>query len=793
MKIKVITTLFFLTFSQVFYSQYINTGASMDNYYTRPMVEEGKRNIILQNRCGNRATLMFFNDSTEVQFVYKPNAYRRKDYRARNYSNRDNYTELFDRFTFPQLKESFVEDWGYDPFITRLKTRTPWDAKNEITIINIADENVFAIAARSPLMLVIKPKHGFIVRDGLLTESFTDRGEEIVSFIRFNGMEENRFRLTTSGEYVLQIFENEVILVGGEENLYQVNRVVEKLGDMKLAELAERNEHALAPAMDKGLITFKNPGFQRVVDLNHRIVYSGMDEGGACFGALNRIYYLIWVRDGSMTSSMMARAGNPELIKIWTEFLLNNPSVITREDGTKVKEFLQIVGSRWTKSEDDGVYYAALSLFTYYQTTGQTDLLMGDEFPLLLEVIDNFLDKTWNPEMGMIVSDTRGETPLKSNPYFGYDVVNGNFERNDHHLTEGGKNISASASLYNMVNTWNLLNMSRIMLHQRPELDEGRSARYKTIAAKIQETIRSKYKSPEGYLYSEYLRYDDGSDHWQPFAKGADYWEYTWAVSMGPFYPALDLQLKSARMIPDTWPKIRTYGYCPWNTLSRMLYEYGMTSDEYEKMLTDEVKEAMMLTRKYPMPGALTEYNTAVESWRGLPFSAGSFFYSVSAQMMQSLPMGVAVRASNKADKLSHYQFRLSTFNMVADGSGDVVEKWSLNDHEIPYTLQVPESQMVFGKNRIAVKRTARHDGFRLYSSTARLQDYSVVGNTIAYHFYSTIPADLIFENMEKAELSIGNKNNDPVTFSTSSIEGTNKTLVKAASEGEFAVKVVLK
>ncbi len=769
-------------------AQKINTGGSMSGYYSNPMIEEAPRNIILQNRCGNRVTMMFFEDRTDLQFIYKPNAYRRKEFAARNFSNRDNYTELFTQFRFPQIQERYIHRWDYDPFVTRLGVKTPWDAKNDITVINIADENAFAIAARSPLLIAVKPHQDFDIQNGLLTEKFSDRGEEVVSFIKFNSLQENRFRVTSSGEYVLQIFENEVIIVGGEENIYQVDRVVNRLGGLSLEALTGRNEAILDLKMNNGLVHFNNPEFQEVIDLNHRIVYSGIDEGGACFGALNRIYYLIWVRDGTLTSSLMARAGNTELIKIWTPFLLNNPSVTTKPDGEKVTEFLQMVGSRWTKSEDDGIYYATLSLFTYYQTTGQTDLLRGEEFMVLLNAINDFIEKAWNSEMGMIVSDTRGETTLKDNPYFGYDVVNGNYENHGHHVGEEGRSIRKSASLYNMVNTYNLLNMAAVMLDQRPDLDDGLSDSFLGIARTIQNTIREKYVDPNGFLYSEYLQFDDGTDKWQAFARGADYWEYAWALSLGPFYPAADLQLKSAWMVQDAWPKIRTYGYCPWNTLSRILYEYGMPGDDYVGMLKDEVNEARMHTTKYPMSGALTEVNKGEESWRSLPFTAGSFFYSVSAQIIQNMPMGIGVRASNNVDQMDNFQFRVSSFDAHAFGTGDVVKRYTLNGLEIPWTLQIPESLMRFGVNRLEIERGASFDGFRLYSSTAQLQDYACTPDEASFHFHSPVHAELVFENFNKAHIEIQDSSGKVLDYETIKLEKTNKTLVSVESNGEFMV-----
>ncbi len=122
--------------------------------------------------------------------------------------------------------------------------------------------------------------------------------------------------------------------------------------------------------------------------------------------------------------------------------------------------------------------------------------------------------------------------------------------------------------------------------------------------------------------------YTDGTDGSLSFATDDNPWEGSWAVAIGPYFPTPDLQLKTARFIYANWPKItkQGYGYCPWNTLSKVLFEYGLSSSEYEQMLTAEIKDALSLTIKYPMPGGLTEYNRQTEGWRGLPFSAGSLF-----------------------------------------------------------------------------------------------------------------------------------------------------------------------
>jgi len=791
MKLKLLLFLF-LSLS-TFAQQQIN--GAMTDYFPKAVVEDGKRNIILQNRCGNRLTLLMYAENTSLEFTYKPNAFRRKEYAARNFSNRDNFTLLFENVKLPMINSNNVVGFEYDPFITKLKTKNQWDAKNELTIVNIADENVFAISAKTPLLISIKPHTKFEVKNGLLTEKFTDRGENIISYVAFDNFVQNRFRVLEDGTYVIQIFENEVVFFGGEENEYQVNRALDRLKNKTVTELISQNEQLLSTKMNQGVVHFSNPDFQKVLDINHRIVYSGIDEGGACFGALNRIYYLMWVRDGSMTSSLMARAGNPELIKIWTRFLLNNPSITRKEDNTLVPEFLQIVGSRWTRSEDDGIFYAALSLFSYFKTTGQDDLIQGNEFKTLLNAIDLYLQKTWNADKNLMVSNTVGETPLKSDPYFGYDVVNGNYENNNFHKSQG-KELSLNASLYNQVNTYNIMMMASELLSQRPETDHGRKNRYLNIAKEIQNSIKTKfYDKVHDCLFSSLEYYTDGTQGTLDFIGDNNPWEGSWATAIGPYFPAPDLQLKTARFIYNNWPKVtkQGYGYCPWNTVSKVLSEYGMTSTEYEKMLSAEIKDALTLTVKYPMPGGLTEYNTALEGWRALPFSAGSFFFSMASQMLSSLPEGIAVRANDKVDTLSNFRYKLSSLQAFAKGRGDVVLKYIINGDTIANTLQIPENKLLPGKNLLNVVRGEKNKQFRLFSSSAQLLNVSTIGNRIEYTFSSSVPTQLCFENADLAKsIEISDGKGKTIEFEKSMMNNGANTLLECNSNGNFKVMVVL-
>jgi hypothetical protein len=725
----------------------------MKSIHREPVTEEGKHAIILQNRCGNRLTLMVHGDRSELEFTYKPNAARRKDFRARNFSNRDNQTELFTSFTIPDLHADYVTGFDYDPFVTRVSLQAPSLAVNTFSMVNVLGENVFALAASHPLALCFRPRRAFDCADGLLAEVCSDRGEDFVTFVAFDGYEQNRFRVLDDGTHVLQIYQNEVVLIGAEENRSRLHAALNNLRGKSLADLIAANEAALEPVLRKGRVRFNDDDFQRVIDFNKRIIYSGMDEGGACFGAINRIYHLIWNRDGSQTSCMAARAGNPDLLKTWARFILANPSVRRDADGRPVAEWLQMLGTRWTKAEDDGIYYVFLSLFTLLQTTGDDSLLDSADFDRLLASLDHTIATRFDENEGLFGSDVRGEADLRTSPNYGYDAVNGAMLHTPDNPYDGLPAFARSYGLYHNVNLYNALRIAAVLMQAVPHrADSARAAGYLALAGRISETVRTKYVNDAGIFHADYERLVDGTMRWIAFTDTdytPDYWEYAWAVSVGPFFPDLGIALRSAAHVRETWPIVTNggYGYCPWNTLSRFLKEFGvLDSTAYKDMLAEEVREARLSGGKYPMKDALTEYHGWTDSWRPLPFSAGSFLWTTTSLLLQSLPRGLAVRASDLLDEVRDFHFQAARLHATATGSGDTVSSWSLNGTVVAGTLQIPENLLRSGHNTLAVTRGPAPSGPRLYGSDARLLAVEQTEAGFRYHVESCGPAEFVFE-----------------------------------------------
>ncbi len=728
----------------------------MKSAYRNPVWEEGKHNLILQNRCGNRLTLMVGSQESELEFVYKPNAFRRKDFRARNFSNRDNQSTLFADFRVHDLgSEAARFSFDYDPFCTRLQFSHENGALNLIQILNIADENAFVITARAPLLLAFRPHRAFELSDGLLTERIADRGEEFVSFIRFPGFEANRFRVLDNGVHLLQVLENDPIIIGGEENRAQVDRVLRKLDGQGFDSLLTLNESTLAHDLEPARLELADPDFQKVFDLNRRICWSGIDAGGAAFGALNRIYYLIWVRDGSMSTSHLALAGHPEFSRIWAPFLLANPSDTLGPNGQRIREFGQLVGTRWSKSEDDGLFYAVWSLFTYTRITGDDRLLRRGTLDLLFKITDDHLAKCWDSEREVMTSDTLGEESLKGSPYFSFDVVNGSLQAAHSNTSKDGKTYRRVASFYHQVNTYNVLRMLECLAAIEGSNDAKETAsRFGKRADALRESLRLRFVDASGIPFSLWAFYTDGSEEKVAYnPKIIDNWEYSWAQAQGPFYPLPEAQRKGALAVFRQWPLMqdRSYGLCPWNVLNRFLFrERLLSSAEADNALRDQVAEALTLCEKYPMVGALHEDHRNTQNHRGLPFSAGSFVVALTGRLLLPLAQGLAISTGGLSRSLRGFRYRLASIDVDLHGTGQHIAEWSLNGERFSKSLQIPESALLSGRNQLTISLTEspKELSARLVFSDAQLLYCQESAQQTLWRFQSAVSAEIVFDSV---------------------------------------------
>ncbi|MBR5241416.1 MAG: hypothetical protein IKW05_05715, partial [Muribaculaceae bacterium] len=530
----------------------------MKTIYTN-QIEEGISNVILQNRCGNRVTIMTKEERTDLEFVYKPNAYRRKDFAARNFSNRDNMTHLFDEFYLYEIKHEFIKEVEYDPFLTKLHVRLPNGGTNVISILNVVDENCFVISAVSPLTIAFRPKSGGTEyssmsggvegREGVVKQFCSERGEDFVTFVSYSNYLKSRYRVLDDGTYVLQLCEDDFIVVGAEENDRHAEKAM-KLQQKTFAQLDEENERKISLFTDVSRITLseKYKEIEDIVNINRRIVYSMVDEGGVSFGAIQRIYFLIWFRDLMMSTSMFAETGSPSLLRKAFPFCYENPSVNKKDDsGNEIREYLQLVGSHWCKSEDDGLFYITYGLFNLYRSTGDDTYLWEENLKYLISAADIAINTLFDEERGLFGSDTLGESTLANSIFYGYDAVNGSIDQYmvmaDLNEGETRKPVY-SYSLYHNVNMYNVFRMMEVLIKASPDVEDVVAEKYGKIADQLRLDIVANFKTTanssdedchdEYTFHSGLLIMDDGAEVWMNDYRKHDLWEYTPSISVFP-------------------------------------------------------------------------------------------------------------------------------------------------------------------------------------------------------------------------------------------------------------------
>jgi hypothetical protein len=190
------------------------------------------------------------------------------------------------------------------------------------------------------------------------------------------------------------------------------------------------------------------------------------------------------------------------------------------------------------------------------------------------------------------------------------------------------------------------------------------------------------------------------------------------------------------------------------------------------------------------MPGAVTEYQNEIEGWRGLPFQIGALYYSMGYHILHSLPMGISVRASNKVDTVTNFNYRISQFDAIASAKGDDVGSYKLNGEELFGTLQIPESRIRPGKNKIEILRSNDYKEARLRSSDCRLLNFSEGEGVISYHLLSNFKTHLVFDNTDKIkEIALTDSYGTTVKFERITLSG-NKEMIVFEGDGEFILKI---
>ena len=291
------------------------------------------KTILSHGRLGVRIELNF-NDEGVLELWISPRAETSSASRDRNWSNRDDHTRLFDRIGLRDLSQQQFVRCDYDPFhiVVVFQHQT-------LHLISLYDEAGVTLWFENVQIVDFKSDKADtpLSRDAqTFAVSHPDRGE-IFHFAAV--LESGKFThqlVTDEGRstYAAARLEaNKTLAILGGLHEDRVLERAQNVAQRGCNALLEHNEKLVNDALQSGHIELRDDkALQKLVDINRRVLLSQQDAQGAIRAALNRIYYLIWARDGAIIECFKAHAGWSEGVEKWSRFLLDNPLVIEDEE-----------------------------------------------------------------------------------------------------------------------------------------------------------------------------------------------------------------------------------------------------------------------------------------------------------------------------------------------------------------------------------------------------------------------------------------------------------------------------
>jgi len=710
--------------------------------YLGTMSEDGKTeaSVLMHSRCGLRLDMNL--NKSALSIWISPQAGKNVDVFYRNFSNRDDHTNLFARILFPELAQKKFLYCEYDPFHSILvyeaqKIHLLVLLDKPIVLLWAESEEVVDFASDKQDSSLLRNSHCFVVQH-------PDRGLTF-TFGAVLGKGESSFRHSPQIDRGRSIHarailsSGQVLAIGGELSDEPVMDMIRDAVSTPIVDLLAENEAAIDQAIPFGRIHIKNsPDMQRLHDTNLRHLLSVQDASGAVRAALKHVYYLIWTTDGAVTSASMAQAGWTSFLRLWTDFLLQNPTVQTSPPAGR---FFGQLTNPITKREEFGNFCAFLSAFMHWGLTDDPVFVAGKNLEVLEDAMSWMETYCWNDSVGAFGGYYEGggsEDPFYGSHDFGWDAAVGSFmQRNPYAPMYEGRIILRSYEFSMNLNQYNMY----LMLHA--VLDGERSACYLEKAKRVEvfllKLLMDKHQAY--YLLAEEdallpgkpaagditdlmpVPYGDGEMETGRFAIQNQH-----AAFFIPEYATVFMnRMRSFK--PFTEESIQGTMPCVvYGQMAGLDTEFVDEEGIYASLLVS-LPYHVNPTKYNPMPYTMVEVmgvqDGAFHDVRPQAFSAGPFQAAVTNLAIRVLPFGVAFRATRHIAILRHFEYLCGTLDVSFEGKG-MIERIVLNDIALAGTLQIPDSLMQPGDNKAVVSLSETGtgtgaEGVLLVASTVRL------------------------------------------------------------------------
>ena len=689
--------------------------------------------VLLQNRMGIR--IEYNVERARLQLWISPQAGKSMSYRDRNFSNRDDHSDVFDRILMPNLRAADFMKCDYDPFHSvlyfknqRLHIAHIYD--KPVVLIWFEKDDVVDLKSAKDDRAVARTSKEFHI-------THVDRGR-VLDHVALLGSGDGSFRhqlVLDDGRSIYaraQLKGGQVLAIAAELEQEKIAEVAARvLGDSIEATLAA-NEKKITAALDTGRFTLRGrPEMQKLLDVSRRVALSMQDERGFMRSTNQYIYYLLWFRDGGMNTAHLALSGWTRPAKWQTDFALQNPNV-SNTDPTGLL-YGQVMGGPITKWEEDGLFYVIWSAFLYWTQTGDGTFTRGAYLKTMEDAMDWLERYSFDSQQGLFFRFYYTETPLTGSRDDGFDNATGApSERFPSEYT--GKLIRKSYDAY-----INSLNLASYYMLSAMETDE-RAPVYLAKALALEKHMRRFYETSDRLPSYGDLVTDDGS-----IVKAAPYsmdqTDYQWGLALPPFHPFVPKNFRrfARALVEDIRRDPKGKFICGYNSVLTSLDTELHNEDEIMAALDYLVPQSARPGKYLPMANTVPEMvdirdGDMYHDVRPIVFSSAPFLSAVANLGLRRLPFGIAVRGTKYLESIDHFEYKTGLVNVAYRGQGGIA-RVLVNGQPLEGSLQIPENRIVKGDNTVVVEMSPDAKAVnRLVASTVRLD--AIEGASFRVHAF---------------------------------------------------------
>ncbi len=742
------------------------------------------KTILMHSRMGIRIELNFDREGL-LELWISPGAGRSLDYRDRNFSCRDDHTRLFDRISLPGLSAGRFRGCDYDPFHSAVRFEG-----QTLHVLSLYERPGVALWCGQPQPVDLKSDKADapLAREADLFEVRHPDRDRVFSFVAALGPGAGEFRhqlVLDEGRSTYaraELAAGQVLAVAGGLQQEPVRSIARNIAAATPEELIADNEDKIEPALRPGSFRLKDRAdMQRLLDKNRRVLLAMQDASGAIRAAINRIYYLIWVRDGAIIECFNAYAGAPEPLRRWTEFLLANPTVIEQEEPTG-RTFLMLVNRRITKWEEDGVFYAIWSAFTAWTQTGDDRFVTGERLAVLNDAMDWLERYAYDDGVGLFGRWHRGESPLPGSRGDGWDNAVGKATSRQECVYEG-EAIRRSYDIY--INLYSYASYIMLAAMERRAASETYLRKAEDLALRMEPFFG------EGLPDYGDLRTGEG-EMLRAGPYGLDTTDYVWGLTVTPFVPA-PWRMPAIRreLYARAMQQPEGYFLAAFFSLLGSLDPDWFDEEDVVRAAEPAARESHRPGEFLPMPDTVVE-RIGIEDGhpyhdvRPQAFSVGPWLAAMTGLGLRRLPFGLAVRHSGALEEITDYRYRDSALRVTFGGQGEAAVL-RLNGRDVPGTLQVPEDLLIEGRNEIEVVGVAA-EGPLLVESTVRLQAVGHPADATTYTVEAYGKNVLAFRRVQERAVTVSDASGQEVSLERHEADG--RCWVEFPGRGRHVVRV---